>query len=264
MLNLTLSVHSFFYTTPALLICLFVALMMLATYRWGIYFKRKYLKKYTESDGLGPIEGSMLGLLALILAFTFGMAGDKYNTRRSIIIDEANCISTAILRTDLYPDSIRSEFRSYFRDYLEARISYYNDGINEEAVDSMLALTQIHFNKIWKLAIREVIADNSERTTQIIPALNEMNDITTKRDMARISTIPESIWFLLFILTLSASFISGYGSKTGKVDWVLVVGFVLMTAMTIFIILDLDRPRRGIITLANANNRIVDLRGMLK
>ncbi len=261
---LFLSIHSAFYNTPALLICAVLAILMILAFRWGIYFKRKQLKKHGDPDSLGPIEGSMLGLLALILAFTFGMAGDRFNTRRNIIVDEANCISTAILRTDLYPDSIRNEFISYFKGYVEARIAYYNDGFDEAGVDSMLRLAQFYSGKIWKLAASEVIADNSERTTEIIPALNSMIDITTTRDMARITTIPESIWILLFILTLSASFISGYGSKTGKIDRVLLVGFVLMTSMTIYIILDLDRPRRGIITLESAQEKIIELREMLK
>jgi hypothetical protein len=87
------------------------------------YKERKGMS--TEDKSIGPLEGSMLGLLALLLSFTFGMSSSRHDRRVNIIIEEANSIGTAILRSDLYPDSIRNEFRKDFEAYLETRIAFF-------------------------------------------------------------------------------------------------------------------------------------------
>jgi fumarate reductase subunit C len=67
-------------------------------------------------DTLNPIEGSLLGLLALLLAFTFSMAASRYEARRNVMLTEANDIGTVVLRCDLYPDSTRHNLRMYLKD----------------------------------------------------------------------------------------------------------------------------------------------------
>src|SRR5438552_2945162 len=97
------------YTTPALLLVglLFIGIILL--YRLGLW-ARQYQKKKDpsyESDGLGPLEGALLGLLSLLLAFTFNQSASHYDTRRDLLVGESNDIGTALFRADLYPDSLR-------------------------------------------------------------------------------------------------------------------------------------------------------------
>jgi hypothetical protein len=82
----------------------------------------------------------------------------------------------------------------------------------------------------------------------MIPALNNMIDTVTKREASRIASVPESILWLLFLLALIGSFIVGYASNAKKINWIVIVLYSLMTVMTIYLILDLDRPRRGLIS----------------
>ena len=77
-------------------------------------------------EDLGAVEGSMLGVMALLLGFTFSIAISKFETRRQITVEEANEIGTAILRCDMYPDSLRNLLRADFKEYIEARIAYYD------------------------------------------------------------------------------------------------------------------------------------------
>ncbi len=92
----------------------------------AIFIGYKTGLKQTKSDNKNAeISSSLLGLLALILGFTFAMAGSRYENRKNNLIDEANCIGTAILRADIYPDSLKNEFKKDFKSYLNSRRDYY-------------------------------------------------------------------------------------------------------------------------------------------
>jgi hypothetical protein len=94
--------------------------------------------KIHEIKELGSLENSMLGLLGLLLALLLGCTWKNSLTRRRIIVEEANAIGTAILRADLYPDSVRSILRKDFQQYIETRISYYEAGVDEENIKKTL------------------------------------------------------------------------------------------------------------------------------
>lgn len=103
--------------TPAIVIAFVLFLLMLAVHWAGLRLRllRRRQRPDEEINGASTIEGSLLGLLALLLAFTFSMANERYDTRRAVIIQEANAIGTAVLRADLYPDTTRQQFRADFR-----------------------------------------------------------------------------------------------------------------------------------------------------
>src|SRR5512138_2372613 len=111
-----------FYSAPAIIFVVF--LLMLIAFRLGNWFFRwkKLQMEELEKSGFGAVEGSLLGLLALMLAFTFSLSSSHYDRRIQVINEEANDIGTAILRADLYPDSVRKEFRKDFKQYIETRI----------------------------------------------------------------------------------------------------------------------------------------------
>jgi antibiotic biosynthesis monooxygenase (ABM) superfamily enzyme len=95
----------------------------------------------------------------------------------------------------------------------------------------------------------------------MIPALNAMFDITTTRTAATLDKVPVVIYYLLFIICLTAALMVGYSGGL-KPDWTMVLCFSLMISLTVYLIIDLDRPRRGVITMDTANSQIVQLRTM--
>ena len=97
----------------------------------------------------------------------------------------------------------------------------------------------------------------------MIPALNAMIDITTTRRAAGEATIPDSIVYFLLILCIGSAFLLGYDNKN-KIDWIVVMGLAIMLSLTVFNIIDLDRPRSGLINMNKPNQKIVELRGMFK
>lgn len=125
-------------STTTITIILFVLLTLL--YFAGFKLKRWFIKRGTveENSGLGIVEGALLSLFGLFIGFTFSMASSRFDHRRETIIAEANNIGTAILRTDLYPDSARTEIRSHLKLYLEYRIAYYDAVVDESLIKASL------------------------------------------------------------------------------------------------------------------------------
>jgi|SRR5688572_5037585 len=246
----------------AIILLVFIMLSFVAGHqlRKGV-IKRDPMRSIPE---INPINGMLLGLLGLLLAFSFSMSNSRFDDRRHLIIEEADVIGTTILRTDMYPDSMRAALRSALRDYVERRIAFYETGTNVEKALSEYSAAQVESAKVWRMAVDYAKKDtsaNTTRTSQLIPSINDMIDIASTRLAAGEGTIPGSIMYFLFALCLCASFLLGY-ERTGKVDWISLGGFALTLSITVFSILDLDRPRSGLIKMDGPNTKIIELREM--
>ena len=241
----------------AILLFIFMLISSLIGKRVGNYIRNKKHgeAKSTETSGL-------VALLFFLLAFTFGMSGDRYDSRRKIVVEEANDIGTAILRSDLYPDSTRALFRKDFKEYVETRIAYYQVGANVKEILKADSLSQVISSRLWKRASRlSKDPANLAATQQMIPALNAMIDITTSRLAGEKAKVPQSIIIMLFFLALITSFYSGYSEgRKGRIDWLVQIGFCLLVSLVVLFTLDLDRPRRGFVNLDVPNQTIIDLR----
>ena len=117
---------SFFYTVDTRILTLALFVVMVAAIKLGQAIAKKTGRETGDNPGNSVITGSLYGLLGLLLAFTFGMSGDRFKERRNIIAQEANHIGTAIFRIQLYADSVQPLFRENFGPYLEARIKYFS------------------------------------------------------------------------------------------------------------------------------------------
>jgi hypothetical protein len=255
---------SLLYETDAWIICSFLLVGMLGMFYIGLFFRRRFQKNM--EGGLGAIESALFGLLALILAFTFGQADSRYNQRRGVVIEESNDIGTAILRADMYVDSERVAFRKDFLNYVNSRISFYESGRNMAVINKLNDSSNFYASHLWNRATRlSKDPANLAASNQMIPALNTMIDITTTRNAALEATIPESILLLLFSLSMICCFFIGYSvDDKKKLNRLAFAGFIILITMVIFVILDLDRPRRGFINLDRSQQHIKDLLQMLK
>ena len=117
-------------------------------------------------------------------------------------------------------------------------------------------------NALWERATSwGKSRDNMHQTSQMVPALNSMIDITTTRNAVNLDKVPDVILYLLVLICITSAFMVGF-SAAEKPGWVIMIIFSAMISLTVFMILDLDRPRRGVITMDSAHQQIVKLREM--
>ena len=245
--------HSFLFDLDAVYIVLVLFFTMLITLAIGYRLGRKSKKNRSDDSG---ILASLLGLFALLIAFTFGMAGSRFENRKANLIEESNCIGTAVLRSDIYPDSTKNAFKQDFENYLDARVLYFKSGRNDSTINESLKSSTKAAENLWKRA--SFYAKNKDYLVQsqmMLPALNSMFDITATTNAVFNSSVPETIIYLLLVFSIIISFYIGFSSGFKKqIDRVFLFGFCFLTSIVIYTILDLDRPRRGVI---NLNEQII-------
>ncbi len=229
---------------------------------------RKYLEKksgFENSNDSSSIEGAMLGLFALFLAFTFSMASSRFDTRREVIVTEANAIGTAILRADLYPDSIRNAMRTHFKTYVEQRIAYHNAIIDEAKISQSLTLATAESDALWQMATTLAKTKEHDLASRLmIPALNDMIDVVTSRDAAKNARVPDLVLWVLLLFGYCASFMVGYGTKGATINYFVGISFIVMITIAMYLIADLNRPRRGFINTEGANHKVEELRQLFE
>ena len=205
----------------------------------------------------------MFALFGLLIAFTFTSAASRYETRRNLIVQHTNAIGTAWLRLDLLPAEVQQPLRQDFRLYVDGIIKIY--GRMEETFEAV-AQTMTHLLKvqdeIWKLAETVVSKDSRPQVaTLVLPALNEMIDLGASRyAAARFHVSLVVIGFLIF-LSMLASLLVGYGMASAQHrNWLHMILFALLISLTLYIIIDFEYPRYGIIRLDDADKLYIELR----
>jgi len=216
--------------------------------------------------GLGAVDGSIFGMLGLLIAFTFSGAASRFEQRRYLVVEEANNIGTAYLRLDLLPTSTQAALRELFRQYVDSRLATYRKLPDIPAAMEELAKSSELQREIWKQCVEAARDPRAQQATMLLlPALNNMFDITTTRTEAARTHPPEIVYIMLSVLALVSSLLAGYGMAGGKQrSWIHIASFASIVALTIYVILDLEYPRVGLIRLDRFDQVLVELREGMK
>ena len=213
---------------------------------------------------VNAIQASLLGILALLLGFSFSLALQRFEKRSEAVVDEANAIGTTYLRSHLLPVSVRGEAQELLRGYIDLRVQAGVITLDHEADrQELLGKTNQVLDAVWGCAQQAAIDDKSPVTTGLfIQALNEAIDSYGRRDAELSRRVPEVIWLLLYVTFLLTSGVIGYsaaiaGHRPTQVTYIL-TGLVVVLA---FIVVDLDRPRRGLIKVDQSS--ITDLKAAI-
>jgi hypothetical protein len=256
---------TFISSTLTIAIGLFVGMLVL------LEEGRRLAERRHEQDGEGgragaaAVEGAVFALLGLLIAFTFSGASSRFEMRRALIVQEANAIGTAWLRVDLLPESARADMREQFRRYLDSRLEAYRTYSDFTSVSAALQQSAELQAGIWKSAIAACSNPPAPQATMLLlPALNEMIDITTTRTMATKFHQPTIIFMVLVVLALASSLLAGYGmAGSRRQRWIHMIGFAAIMSIAIYVIFDLEYPRLGFIRVDDADQVLIDLRASM-
>jgi hypothetical protein len=216
--------------------------------------------------GLRALEGALFGLMSLILAFSFSGAGTRFDSRRQLLVDEANCIGTAYLRLDVFRAEAQKVLKAEFRQYADARLSAFRaiPDIQKAEVEVKRAIAIQ--NRIWERAVAAIHEANEPQAAMIVvlPALNEMFDIANTQYMATRIHPPAVIYGLMGVLILVCALLVGYRMGESKTtSWVHILSFAGLLALTFYVTLDMEFPRLGLIQIRNFDQALVDVRNSM-
>lgn len=250
------------FLAAAIAILLFVGVLLCAElgFRYGTTQLRRLGK--VAFAGASHIEGAIFALLGLLLAFNFAGAAGRLERRHVQLIEEANAVGTAWLRLDLLPAESQPAMRELFRRYVDNRMAAFSN-LNDRATrDAELERTAVLQAEIWARAVeanRDGAAGYGRLTT--LPALNTMFDAATMRTRtALVHTSPVITAFVVLVALLSAA-VAGYAmSESGRRPVSHAVVFAFIVSSTMYMIIDLDYPRFGLIRIDSADKVFQDLR----
>jgi hypothetical protein len=239
---------------------LFVGILIAFELGRRIGLRRLRINPQGLAKGVGATEGAVFALLGLLIAFTFSGAGARFETRRHMLTEEANAIGTAYLRVDNLPADSQPEIRRLFKQYIELRANQFSQDQIAPSSASQASAVQ---GEIWNkslLACRRPDAHGS-CVMFMMPALNQMIDITTTRAMAGQNHPPIIIYLLLGSLSFIASLLVGYGTAENPRRLKFhPLAFAAILSITLYVIIDLEFPRFGLIRVDDADRILMDLR----
>lgn len=237
---------------------------VLACMRIGWRIGRKRLQSLGEDGqaGLGALDGAVFGLMGLLIAFTFTGAATRFDARRSLVTQQVNAIGTAWLRLDLLAEPEREKARDGFRRYVDTQIEIVGNSGNDDAVSAGMARLSSIQQEIWANLIHAVRSDKTLPLTQaVLPPANEMFDLSTTRFMAAQQHPPIAVFLMLGALVLVSGLLAGYGmAKAERQSTLHLFGFAAIMALSVYIILDIEYPRLGLIRIDSFDQAIIELR----
>ena len=240
-----------------------MSLLSIICYRLG---HRRQKEESNQSEVSGAIIGAIFALLGLLITFTFYGAYSRFDIRRQLIVQEANAIGTAYLRLDLLPVSAQLPLREKFQAYAASRASLYEKLTDIPAAKSELARAGTLQKEIWAQAVAASNDPNYHSARLLLlPALNEMIDIVTTRTVAIQTHPPLLIWIMLFAIALACAGLTGY--RAGASNFPRYFYHILLAAITasvIYVTLDIEYPRYGLVKLDTVNHVLVELANTLK
>jgi hypothetical protein len=210
----------------------------------------RYLREHsgTLREPFGVLQGALLGLVGLLLAFGLSLAVGRYQDRRAATVAEANAIGTSYLRAQLVAEPERTQSLDLFRRYTDLALLITKEVPDSSGMRRTTAAQEVLQRQLWQLAGRSVAkAPVATAPRLYVDSLNSTFDLQNARLSSLNNRVPDAVLWLELIgaaaaLALLALHISLFGRGLAP----LLVAAGLITAL-LLITFDLDRPTRGLI-----------------
>jgi hypothetical protein len=212
----------------------------------GAWIGRRVRGGATEGADISTLTGAALGLVALLLAFSFSLALSRYEVRRTLVLEEANAIGSTANFALMLPEPVQGPILRLLRDYTVVRIGLgvpFDPAKLERDVAQSLELQ----TRLWQQAVAvTATAPQSLPAYRFVASLNEMNNIHERRLTALRYHVPAAVMFMLIGVSMVALGFTGYqAGVTGSRRRVATLIMSVTVAVVIMLVVDLDRPTRG-------------------
>lgn len=203
-------------------------------------------------EDLGVIMTASLTLLGLIVGFTFSMAVNRYDQRKLYEEAEANAIGTEYLRTELLPDSDRSNLQKLLREYVDQRISFYRARNKDELRGIDAATAQLQ-TKLWEGVKPSSVAQPTPITALAASGMNDVLNSQGYTLAAWRNRIPVEAWVLMGMIATCANLMIGLYLHRVRASGILLAVLPAIVSVSFFLIADIDSPRNGMIHVQPVN-----------
>lgn len=230
---------------------LLTILVIVASAGLGFLAGRRQRRKRGEGEPpVGSIVGAALGLLAFLLAFTFGMAASRHDARRRLVLEHANAIGTADLRSTLVSNETGERVHALLAEYVDLLLSVARDP--SHLATALIRTGEIE-DQLWSTARDALRADpTSQAAALFTAALNDVFDLQSDRlQVGARDRIPAPIWIALYFLTALCMLAVGYhAGMMGSARLLPLTVLVLAFSTVVLLIADLDRPQQGFLRVS--------------
>lgn len=226
---------------------LVLVLAMLVASVFGEWLHRRAAKAGKDDDDKGGSEGyivsATLGLLALLMGFTFSLAVDRFETRRALVLEEANAIGTTYLRTQMLEPVDRARISKMLVDYTDNRLALSK--APRDQIAPLLARNDQLLTDLWTATLAAWPSIKGfDFSSSYLETMNNMIDLDASRKAARQVRVPSTVFFVLFFYVITSAGVLGYAGA-GKEGRGATVFLFLLIGVSLMLTLDIDRPASG-------------------
>lgn len=225
--------------------------LMLSCIEIGIWRgKRRLRSGKGKLEVSGAMVAAVMGLLSFLLAFTFNAAATRAETRKALVVKEANAIEQAWLRAGLLEEAPRGALRGLLRDYVDVRVKAV---LGEMAMPEALRQSSALHDRMWAFAEEAARREpGSIAAGLLVQSLNEVIDLHLERvTMGIRNRVPPTIWATLYLLLIAAMIM--LGAQIGQSEarhFDLEIAIAITFSTVLFLITDLDRPQEGLLRVS--------------
>jgi hypothetical protein len=235
---------------PFLILLLFLLTCRVAASVGAAFHAGQLDQGKRDHDDFTFILGGTLTLLGLIIGFSFSMAVNRYDQRKNYEAQEANAIGTEYVRADLLPPADGSKVRAQLTSYLGQRILCYKSRSDQQLrqINAQTALLQ---GELWSTVAKQAVTQPTPVAALVLSGMNDVLNSQGYTQAAWWNRIPIAAWFLLVAMAIFCNLLTGYGAQGRSKFLFLILPIVL--SMSLFLIADIDSPRRGVIRVHPQN-----------
>lgn len=232
-----------------------------AGFRFGL--RRQSRESELSRTVSNALKGSVFALVALLLAFSYSATSGRYDMRQHLVLEQANAVGTCYLRAGLLGDEPRIAIRETLRQYIDARIEHFGTPSHDARSEQLQREMDRLMTELWThVEVANRADPEAVRNSLIVPAANEVIDLTSTRSWANRNHLPDPVLVLLFGSVMISSVLLGHSSGQAASRHVgLWLASNLVFVLILYVVLDFDRPRRGVIQVDQTP--LIELRASL-